>query len=248
MSFQKAPKKQPILSTPKNLQVLYEDNHIIAVNKRSSDIVQSDKSGDRTLCDNVKQYIKEKYNKPGLAFIGTVHRIDRPVSGVILYARTTKALNRLSNMFKYREVQKTYWAVVKNTPPKTKDKITNYLIKKGSVNKSFAYDKPGAGRKESQLTYEMIGRSDNYNFLEINPRTGRHHQIRATLASIGCPIKGDIKYGSKRTNDNASIHLHARKIEFIHPVKKIPMTIIAPPQEDALWNEFLALDMHRPLK
>ena len=230
------------MSDESNLKVLYEDNHIIAVNKRNSDIVQSDISGDQTLCDVVKQYVRVKYNKPGMAFIGTIHRLDRPVSGVILYSRTTKALNRLSNMFKYREVQKTYWAVVRNKPPKMEDVVINHLEKNERQNKSYASDHPSPKRKESELRYKVVGNSNHYWFVEIYPKTGRHHQIRATLASLGCPIKGDIKYGDKRTNENASIHLHARKIEFIHPVKNTPLCIIAPPPEDALWDEFVKID------
>lgn len=233
------PKEPIIMSTVENLRVLYEDNHIIAINKRNSDIIQSDSSGDTTLCETVKSYVKWKFNKPGLAFIGTIHRLDRPVSGVVLYARTTKALNRLSNMFKYREIQKTYWAVVKDPPEPQEAKIVNYLWKDEKQNKTFSFDGPGAERKESELSYKVIGKGENYSFVEVYPKTGRHHQIRATLASIGSPIKGDIKYGARRTNDNASIHLHARKIEFMHPVKKTPITIIAPPPEDALWDEFL---------
>ncbi len=232
------------MSTVENLRVLYEDNHIIVVNKRNSDIIQSDISGDTTLCETVKGYVKWKFNKPGLAFIGTVHRLDRPVSGIVLYARTTKALNRLSNMFKYREVQKTYWAVVKGMPEPQEARIINYLWKDEKLNKTFAYDEPAPDRKESELSYKVIGSGDNYTFMEVYPKTGRHHQIRATLSSLNCPIKGDIKYGSRRTNDNASIHLHARKIEFIHPVKKTPVIIVAPPPEDALWDEFLRLSMN----
>ncbi|MCB0760602.1 MAG: RluA family pseudouridine synthase [Flavobacteriales bacterium] len=240
-SWVKQPKEPIVMTDEQNIRVLYEDNHIVAVNKRNSDIVQSDISGDATLCEVVKNYIRVKYNKPGMAFIGTVHRLDRPVSGVILYARTTKALNRLHNMFKFREVQKTYWAVVRNRPPKMEDTIVNYLKKNEAQNKSYCYDEPGEGRKESELRYKVIGHSNNYYFLEIYPKTGRHHQIRSTLASIGCPIKGDIKYFAKRTNKNASIHLHARQIEFVHPVKKTPLRITAPPPEDALWNEFVKI-------
>jgi 23S rRNA pseudouridine1911/1915/1917 synthase len=240
-----APKEPIVMSTVENLRVLYEDNHIIAVNKRNSDIIQSDISGDTTLCETVKGYVKWKYNKPGLAFIGTVHRLDRPVSGIVLYARTTKALNRLSNMFKFREVQKTYWAVVKGMPEPAEATIINYLWKDEKLNKTFAYNEPRPDRKESELSYKVIGAGDNYTFLEVYPKTGRHHQIRATLASINCPIKGDIKYGARRTNDNASIHLHARKIEFLHPVKKVPVTIIAPPPEDALWDEFLNVSLNQ---
>lgn len=242
MGWTKEPREPIVMSTPENLQVLYEDNHIIAVNKRNSDIVQSDISGDTTLCDVVKEYVRIKYNKPGLAFIGTIHRLDRPVSGVILYARTTKALNRFGNMFKYREVQKTYWACVKNPPPQIEDHIINYLKKNEKQNKSYAFDKPAADRKESELRYKMVGKGTHYSFVEVYPKSGRHHQIRATLSSIGSPIKGDIKYGAKRTNENASIHLHARMIEFIHPVQKVPMCIVAPPPEDPLWDEFVKLD------
>jgi 23S rRNA pseudouridine1911/1915/1917 synthase len=226
-----------------NLRVLYEDNHIIAVNKRNSDIIQSDISGDTTLCDTVRNYVRVKYNKPGMAFIGTIHRLDRPVSGVVLYARTTKALNRMSNMFKFREVQKTYWAVVKGLPPEREGHVVNYLFKDESQNKTFAFDTPAGNRKESELYYKVVGEGENYNFIEVYPKTGRHHQIRATLGSLGCPIKGDVKYGSRRTNDNASIHLHARKIEFIHPVKKTLITIVAPPPEDVLWDEFLRITL-----
>lgn len=237
------PREPIVMSTVESLRVLYEDNHIVAVNKRNSDIIQSDNSGDTTLCEIVKGYVKSKYNKPGLAFIGTVHRLDRPVSGVVLYSRTTKALNRLTNMFKYREIQKTYWAVVKGNPPQQEGQVVNYLWKDERQNKTFAFQEAGENRKESELFYRVIGQGDHYTFLEVYPKTGRHHQIRATLSSLGCPIKGDVKYGSKRTNDNASIHLHARKIEFVHPVKKIPVCIVAPPPEDALWDEFLRLSL-----
>lgn len=230
------------MSTIDNLDVLYEDNHMIAVNKRSSDIVQSDASGDTTLCQVVGEYIKRKYNKPGDAFIGTVHRLDRPVSGVILYARTSKALSRLTNLFRLRDIQKTYWAVVRPAPNPPEGHVVNFLQKNSKLNKSFTYDEPGEDRKESELTYQTIGRSDHYHFIEVKPKTGRHHQIRATLSSLGAPIKGDIKYGSRRTNDNASIHLHARCIEFIHPVQKVPMRILAPPPEDPVWNAWLKVD------
>jgi 23S rRNA pseudouridine1911/1915/1917 synthase len=237
--FRIQPTEPVVMSSVETLRVLYEDNHIIVVNKRSSDIIQHDADGDETLCSVVRDYIRLKYNKPGEAFIGTVHRLDRPVSGAILYARTTKALNRLMNMFKYREVQKTYWAVVRNPPPKEEDTVINYLKKNFDQNKSFAYDKPAPDRKESELRYRVVGRSDRYTFVEIQPKTGRHHQIRSTLSSLGCPIKGDVKYGDTRTNENASIHLHARQVQFIHPTRKIPMTVIAPPPDDVLWNEFL---------
>lgn len=236
------PKAPIVMSTIDNLDVLYEDNHLIAVNKRSSDIVQSDASGDTTLCRVVGEYVKHKYNKPGDAFIGTVHRLDRPVSGVILYARTSKALSRLTNMFRVREVQKTYWAVVQSPPNPPEGHVINFLAKNPELNKSFTYDSPGEGRKESELRYKTVGRSDKYHFVEVQPKSGRHHQIRATLSSLGAPIKGDIKYGARRTNDNASIHLHARCIEFVHPVQKVPMRILASPPDDPIWDAWLRLD------
>lgn len=241
-TWARVPKAPIVMSDEMNLRVLYEDNHIIAVNKRNSDIVQSDISGDSTLCDVVKDYVKRKYNKPGKAFIGTIHRLDRPVSGVILYARTTKGLNRMLNMFKFREIQKTYWAIVKTRPPAREGHIVNYLQKNEKKNKSFAYDTPADGRKESELRYKVVGMSNHYYLVEVYPKTGRHHQIRATLASLDCSIKGDIKYGARRANDNASIHLHARKIEFVHPVKREPICIVAPPPNDALWDEFVKID------
>jgi len=223
----------------KKLEVLYEDNHIIAVNKRPSDIVQGDKTGDTPLSDFVKQYVKEKYNKPGEVFIGTVHRIDRPVSGIVLFARTSKALTRLNEMFQTKEIKKTYWAVVKNRPAKESGNLVHYLKKNEAKNmsKAFAKEQPGALR--SELDYTLICSLDNYHLLEINPHTGRHHQIRVQLSSMGSPIKGDLKYGFDRSNKDASIHLHARKIEFIHPVKKEPITIIAPPPDEVIWNEIL---------
>lgn len=223
----------------KPLQVLYEDNHIIAVNKRPSDIVQGDKTGDTPLSDFVKQYVKEKYNKPGEVFIGTVHRIDRPVSGIVLFARTSKALARLNQMFQTKEIRKTYWAVVKNKPPKPSGKLIHYLKKNEAKNMSKAYAAETSGALRSELDYELIASSDNYHLLQITPHTGRHHQIRVQLAGMGSPIKGDLKYGFDRSNKDGSIHLHARKIEFIHPVKKEPVVIVAPPPDEVLWNEFI---------
>jgi len=222
-----------------SLQILYEDNHIIAVNKRPSDIVQGDKTGDAPLSDFVKQYIKEKYNKPGDVFVGTVHRIDRPVSGIVLFAKTSKALARLNQLFQTKEIQKTYWAVVKNKPQNIKGKLVHYLKKNEAKNMSRAYEKEQQGALRSELDYELILSLDNYHLLEITPHTGRHHQIRVQLSTIKCPIKGDVKYGFDRTNKDASIHLHARKIEFIHPVKKEPITIIAPPPNEVIWNEII---------
>ena len=221
------------------IQVLYEDNHIIAVNKRPSDIVQGDKTGDAPLSDFVKQYIKEKYNKPGEVFIGTVHRIDRPVSGIVLFAKTSKALARLNQMFQTKEIQKTYWAVVKNKPQNLSGHLINYLIKNEAKNMSKAFDKETNGALKSELDYQLICSSDNYHLLEVKPLTGRHHQIRVQLSKMGCPIKGDVKYGFDRGNKDASIHLHARKVEFIHPVKKESVVIIAPPPDEVLWNSFV---------
>ena len=223
------------------LEILFEDNHIIAVNKRPSDIVQGDKTGDKPLSEIVKEYIKQKYNKPGEVFIGTVHRLDRPVSGLVLFAKTSKALSRLNEMFRGKEIQKTYWAIVKNRPKNEKDHLIHYLIKNEQKNISKAFLEEKKGTLKSELAYKLICSSDNYHLLEINPFTGRHHQIRVQLSSIGCPIKGDIKYGFDRTNKDASIHLHARKIEFIHPVKKEKTIIFADPPKEVLWNEFLKL-------
>lgn len=239
----RSPKVPVVRSTPENLRVLYEDNHLIAVNKRPSDIVQDDRSGDTTLCKVVGEYVRLKYHKPGEAFIGTVHRLDRPVSGVILYAKTSKALTRLTTMFREREVQKTYWAVVRPAPPQEEGHVVNYLVKNEKTNKSYASDRPGPGMREAELLYRVVGGSDQYTFVEVLPKTGRHHQIRVTLSSLGAPIKGDVKYGARRTNDNASIHLHARRIDFMHPVRREPVTVIAPPPDDPVWNAWLRLDL-----
>lgn len=223
------------------IEVLYEDNHIIAVNKRPSDIVQGDKTGDTPLSDFVKEYVKKKYDKPGEVFIGTVHRIDRPVSGIVLFARTSKALARLNQMFQSKEIQKTYWAVVKNKPAKESGKLIHYLKKNEAKNMSKAFDTEQQGALRSELDYKILCSLNNYFCLEITPHTGRHHQIRVQLSKMGCPIKGDLKYGFDRSNKDASIHLHARKIEFIHPVKKEPIVIIAPPPDEVIWNEVVKL-------
>ncbi|HET6225377.1 MAG TPA: RluA family pseudouridine synthase [Bacteroidia bacterium] len=223
------------------LEVLYEDNHIIAINKRPSDIVQGDKTGDTPLSDFVKKYLKEKYNKPGEVFVGTVHRIDRPVSGIVLFAKTSKALARLNQMFQTKEIQKTYWAVVKNKPPHKSGKLIHYLKKNEAKNMSKAFEKETQGALRSELEYELIAQSDNFSLLEIRPLTGRHHQIRVQLSAMGSPIKGDLKYGFDRSNKDASIHLHARKVEFIHPVKKEPVVITAPPPNEVLWNVFVKM-------
>ncbi len=224
-----------------NLEVLYEDNHLIAVNKRSGDLIQGDKTEDKILSEFVAEYISKKYNKPGKAFISIIHRIDRPVTGVVVFARTSKATTRMFKLFKEREVQKTYWAIVENSPRKQEETVINYLKKNPSRNKSYVHHSEAEGTKKSELTYKHVGKGDNYHYLEVSPKTGRHHQIRATLSDIGCPIKGDIKYMAKRTNKDGSVCLHARKIEFIHPVKKKPISIIAPPPKEAIWDEFLKL-------
>lgn len=220
------------------MEILYEDNHIIAVNKTNSDIVQVDKTGDISLEDKVKAYIKEKYNKPGEVFLGVTHRIDRPVSGVVLFARTSKALTRLNEMFQKKEVKKIYWAIVKQKPPKISDSLTHYILRDQQKNKSYAFDKEKKDTKLASLTYTLIASAENYHLLEIDLHTGRHHQIRCQLAKIGCPIKGDLKYGFPRSNPDGGISLHSRKIEFIHPVSKKAVIILAEPPQDALWNYF----------
>jgi 23S rRNA pseudouridine1911/1915/1917 synthase len=218
------------------IEVLYEDNHIIAVNKKASDIIQGDKTGDKPLPEFVKDYIKKKYNKPGEVYLGVVHRLDRPVSGVVLFARTSKALSRLNEMFREKKVQKTYWAVVKNKPQNPSDTLIHFLLKNQAKNKSKAFSREGNHALRSELSYQLIKSLDKYHLIEIIPKTGRHHQIRVQLSKIGCPIKGDVKYGFDRTNKDKSIHLHARKIDFVHPVKKEPISITAPTPKDVLWN------------
>ncbi|MBL0341927.1 MAG: RNA pseudouridine synthase [Bacteroidetes bacterium] len=220
------------------LEIIFEDNHLIAVNKKPGDIVQGDKTGDEPLSEKVKKYIKDKYDKPGDVFLGTIHRIDRPVSGVVLFARTSKALERMNEQFREREVKKIYWAVVKNSPPDQQGILVNYLIKDEIKNKSRAYDAPKGKALKCELEYKLISKSDRYSLLEINPLTGRHHQIRVQLSKIGCPIKGDLKYGFDRSNPDGSIHLHARRIAFNHPVTKESIIITAPPPNESLWNFF----------
>ncbi len=221
-----------------DLKIIYEDNHIIAVNKPSGMLVQGDKTGDETLGDVVKKYLKEKYQKPGEVYLGVTHRIDRPVSGVLLFARTSKALTRLNELFKSRDMKKTYWAIVQNRPAKEEDTLTHWLKKNEAKNMSKAFAKETDGALKCILDYKLISSIDNYHLLEINPHTGRHHQIRVQLAAIGSPIKGDLKYGSKRSNKDGSISLHARKINFEHPVKKEPIEIIAEVPEDVVWRAF----------
>jgi 23S rRNA pseudouridine1911/1915/1917 synthase len=220
------------------VEILYEDNHIIAVFKKSSDIVQGDKTGDVSLDTEVKQYIAKKYNKKGDAFLGVVHRLDRPVSGVLLFARTSKALERLNEMFRTGEVKKTYFAIIKDRPPEDEETITHYLKKNEAQNKTYVYDNEVKGSKLASLTYRIKARSEKYYLVEIDLHTGRHHQIRAQMARIGCPIKGDLKYGSQRSNEDGSISLFARKIEFIHPVKKEPLTITGHFPEGDIWHVF----------
>jgi len=228
------------MSTTKDtLQVLFEDNHMIIVNKRASDIVQGDKTGDTPLSDIVKQYIKEKYHKPGEVFLGIVHRLDRPTSGIVIFARTSKALERLNKMLREKQVKKTYWAVVKNQPKKETDTLLHFLKKNPRNNKSTVYTRDHDGSKQAILHYKTIKKLENYSLLEIDLETGRHHQIRAQLSYIGSPIKGDLKYGFDRSNKDGSIHLHARKIQFVHPVKKEEVTIIAPPSKDVIWQACL---------
>ena len=223
------------------MEILFEDNHLIAVNKKPSEIVQGDKTGDEPLSEKVKKYLKEKYQKSGEVFLGVIHRIDRPVSGVVIFAKTSKALARMNEMFRTKEVKKTYWAVVKNKPNPESGHLIHYMKKNEQKNISRAYEKEIPGSLKAELDYKLLCSSENYYLLEINPHTGRHHQIRAQLSAIGCPIKGDIKYGFKRTNENASIHLHARKAKFIHPVKQEPITIVANPPDEVLWNAFLRM-------
>lgn len=219
-----------------DLDILFEDNHLIIVNKRSGEIVQGDKTGDEPMNEKVKRYIKQKYNKPGDVFIGTPHRIDRPTSGIVIFAKTSKALMRLNKMFQDKEIQKTYWAIVKNVPKNKEGKLVHYLKKNEAKNKSFAQETMFQGAKVAELTYKVIFDFDNYFLLEISPKTGRHHQIRVQLSEMGSPIKGDLKYGFNRSNKDASISLHARKISFLHPVRKEQMEVVAKvPSNDPLW-------------
>lgn len=228
-----------VLSTKSNLLILFEDNHLIVINKRAGDIVQGDKTGDQPLSEVVKEYIKEKYNKPGNVYLGVVHRLDRPTTGLVIFAKTSKALSRLNTMFAKKDVQKTYWALVNNKPPKVKDTLVNWLKKNPKNNKSTAYSKEVPDSKKAILHYELLKSLERYFLLEINLETGRHHQIRSQLSNIGCIIKGDLKYGADRSNKDASIHLHARHITFIHPVSKDELNITAPLPEDPLWNACL---------
>ncbi len=222
------------------MTVLYEDNHIIIVNKTASEIVQGDKTGDTPLSEIVKQYLKEKYQKPGNVFIGVTHRLDRPVSGLVVFAKTSKALGRLNEMFRVGEVKKTYWAIVKNMPLEPEGELVHYLVRNEKQNKSYAYDSEKPGSKKAILHYRLIGRSDNYCLLEVDLKTGRHHQIRCQLAKMGCPIRGDLKYGFPRSNPDGSICLHARRVRFVHPVSKELIEVVAPVPDSNLWHAFPA--------
>ena len=220
------------------MNVLYEDNHIIAVNKAAGEIVQGDKTGDKTLCDAMKAFLKEKYAKPGNVFVGLPHRLDRPVSGIVVLAKTSKALERLNEMFRTGAVKKIYWAITKERPAQPEAELECWIYRNERMNKSFAYPKEVKGSKKALLHYRHIAASQNYNLIEVELKTGRHHQIRCQLASIGCPIKGDLKYGAKRSNPDGSISLHARYVEFIHPVSKELIQITAPLPADKLWQSF----------
>lgn len=219
------------------MKVLYEDNHVIIVYKESGEIVQGDKTGDRPLSETVKDYIKEKYNKPGNVFLGVTHRLDRPVAGIVIFARTSKALSRLNDMFRNGDIHKTYWAIVHDKPQQPEGTLTNWLTRNEKQNKSYAYDHEVPGAKKAVLTYRLLASSINYHLLEVHLLTGRHHQIRCQLAAMGCPIKGDLKYGARRSNPNGSISLLSHEVSFIHPVSKQPIHIISPLPEEKLWQE-----------
>ncbi len=225
-----------------NLEILYEDNHFIAINKTNHDLVQKDNTGDTALVDTLKTYIKKKYKKPGNVFLGVTHRLDRPVSGVVLFARTSKALSRMNELFRNDKIRKTYLAIVKRMPDKNEDVLVHYLIRNAKQNKSYCFEEEVKNSKRAELSYRLITSSDNYHLLEIDLKTGRHHQIRTQLAAIGCPIKGDLKYGYPRSNPDGGISLHARSMSFIHPVSKEVVTIVAnPPKNEVLWQYFISI-------
>ena len=223
------------------IAIIFEDNHLIIVNKKATELVQGDITGDVPLLEKVRHYLKQRYNKPGNVFVGLPHRLDRPTSGVVVFAKTSKALSRMNAIFRSREVQKTYWAVVKNKPTEDDTVLVNYLKKAGEKNKSFVEKNDKNGAKFADLHYKLICSSDRFHLLAVTPNTGRHHQIRLQLSAIGSPIKGDLKYGSDRSNKDGSIHLHARKIEFIHPIKKEVVSFEAPVPDEQLWNVFRKL-------
>lgn len=220
------------------MTVVYEDNHIIVVNKDSGEIVQGDKTGDTPLSDIVKEYIRQKYNKPGNVFLGVVHRLDRPVSGLVVFAKTSKALTRLNEMFRTGSVHKTYWAITRNTPPQPSGRLEQWIVRNEKQNKSYVYNREVPNSKKAVLEYSTIGTSDNYTLLEVRLMTGRHHQIRCQLAAMGCPIKGDLKYGAKRSNPDGSISLMSRYVEFVHPVSKETISLSAPLPPHSLWTVF----------
>lgn len=226
------------MKTLPGLNIIYEDNHLIAVNKTNSDLVQSDKTGDISLSEKIKDYLKEKYNKPGNVFVGVIHRIDRPVSGVVLFARTSKALTRMNEKIKNRDIKKSYLAIIANMPKPESGSLKHYIVRNKKQNKSYSHLKKTPDSQEAVLNYQIVDRSDKYYLLEINLITGRHHQIRSQLAKINCPVKGDLKYGFARSNSNGGISLHSHKMSFIHPVSKKYIEIIAIPPNDMLWNYF----------
>ncbi|MDR1723433.1 MAG: RNA pseudouridine synthase [Tannerella sp.] len=218
------------------MEIIYEDNHIIAVNKNCHEIVQGDKTGDIPLSDMLREWLKERYAKPGNVFIGVPHRLDRPVTGAVLFAKTSKALVRLNEMFRRGEIRKTYWAIVKNRPPEAEGELIHWLVRDEKLNKSRAYDSEKPDSKQAALHYRLVSQSDRYYLLEIELKTGRHHQIRAQLAKIGCAIKGDLKYGAERSNPDGGISLHARSLRFVHPISKQEVEIIAGTPDDNLWH------------
>ncbi|MDX1349805.1 MAG: RluA family pseudouridine synthase [Putridiphycobacter sp.] len=218
--------------------ILFEDNHLIVINKKSGDIVQGDKTGDNPLNELLKAYLKTKYNKPGNVYLGTVHRLDRPTSGLVIFAKTSKALTRMNKLFQTKTIQKTYWAVTEKAPKAKSGQLVDYLLKNEKQNKSYAYNNSSKGGKQAILNYQLVGKGERYFYVEVKPLTGRHHQIRVQLSNINCIIKGDLKYGAKRPNKDGSIHLHARAIEFIHPVSKEKIEITAPVPEDVIWHDF----------
>ena len=220
------------------MQVLYEDNHIIIVYKQSGEIVQGDKTGDKPLSETIKEWIKQKYAKPGNVFLGVVHRLDRPVSGVVVFAKTSKALSRLNNMFRNGEVRKTYWAMVQTAPNMPEATLTNWLVRNEKQNKSYVYNNEMPNAKQAILKYKTIGQTEHYTLLEVNLLTGRHHQIRCQLAAMGCPIKGDLKYGARRSNPDGSISLLSHKVEFIHPVSKQKIVVVSPLPTEKVWDNF----------
>lgn len=220
------------------MQVLYEDNHIIIVYKQSGEIVQGDKTGDKPLSETIKEWIKQKYAKPGNVFLGVVHRLDRPVSGIVVFAKTSKALSRLNNMFRNGEVRKTYWAMVQTAPNMPEATLTNWLVRNEKQNKSYVYNNEMPNAKQAILKYKTIGQTEHYTLLEVNLLTGRHHQIRCQLAAMGCPIKGDLKYGARRSNPDGSISLLNHKVEFIHPVSKQKIVVVSPLPTEKVWDNF----------